>query len=495
MTNTLYLPELREMLAESNAADLREFCTALHPARTAEFMEGLTADEAWAVLQHAEIPLRAEIFGFFEEEKQVAIVEGTDAGQIAPLIAEMPPDDRVDLLAAVRPEIVEQLMPRIPAAERRDILRLSAYAEGTAGAELTTEFARLDERFTVQEAINEVRRKAEELETIYYLYVVDQEDHLRGLISFRQLLTAKPNTKVDELMERDIVTVNVTDDREDVADKVERYDLLAIPVVDDEYRLVGIITHDDIIDVVREEAVEDAYRSAAVAPLTTGYLETGILSLSWKRGMWLAILFVEALFTTFALRAYDWVTISVPWLILFLPLLISTGGNTGSQSATLVITAMSTGNITLQDWWRVVRRELYLGLLLGFILGLIGFITALGVMYAYPAQKKVVASASVVEDLSKNTAVGNQTSEDLIVESKTTVATEQAKPNVWSSALVVAVTLFLLVPCGTLCGSVLPLVFRRLGLDPAFMSNPVVASMIDVMGIVIYMNVAIWMLL
>ncbi|MBN2217743.1 MAG: magnesium transporter [Pirellulales bacterium] len=495
MTNTLYLPELREMLAENNTAELHEFCTALHPARTAEFMEGLTAEEAWAVLQHADMALRAEIFGFFEEEKQVEIIERTDPAQIAPLIAEMPPDDRVDLLAEIDPEIVEQLMPMIPTAERRDILRLSAYPEGTAGAEMTTEFARLDEQSTVHEAINEVRRKAEELETIYYLYAVDQEDHLRGLISFRQLLTAKPNTKVGELMERDIVTANATDDREDVAEKVERYDLLAIPVVDDEYRLVGIITHDDVIDVVREEAVEDAYRSVAVAPLTAGYLETGIWTLSWKRGIWLAILFVEALFTTFALRMYDWVTAVIPWLILFIPLLISTGGNTGNQSATLVITAMSTGNITLRDWWRVVRRELCLGFMLGSVLGLIGFVTALGVMSAYPAQKEIIASATMVEDSSKTTTVGKETSQDSVANGKTPLADDQVKPNLWSSALVVAATLFLLVPCGTLCGAVLPLVFRRLGLDPALMSNPVVASMIDVMGIVIYMNVAIWMLL
>ncbi|HBO46217.1 MAG TPA: magnesium transporter [Planctomycetaceae bacterium] len=470
MTNTLYLPEIREMLAENNAAELKEFCTALHPARTAEFMEGLTPQEAWAVLQYADLPLRAEVFGFFDEEMQVEIVETADPTQVASLIAEMPPDDRVDLLAQVEPAIVEKLMTLIPTAERRDIMRLSAYPEGTAGAEMTSEFARLEEGLSVQEAINEVRRKAEELETIYYLYVVDQEDHLRGLVSFRQLLTAKPNARVDELMERDIVSVNATDDREAVAEKVERYDLLAIPVVDNEYCLVGIITHDDVIDVVRAEAAEDAYRSAAVAPLTTGYLETSIVSLTWKRGIWLAILFVEALFTTFALRSYDWVTITVPWLILFVPLVISTGGNTGNQSATLVITGMSTGNISLRDWWRVVRRELMLGVLLGALMGILGFLAATGTLIAYTPHDPGVATPVAAEATA-------------------------APVCVWHSASVVMLTLFLLVPCGTLCGATLPLVFRRLGLDPALMSNPVVASMIDVVGIVIYMNVALWVLL
>ncbi len=485
MTNTLYLPELREMLSENNAAELQEFCTALHSARTAEFMEGLTAEEAWRVLQHAEMPLRVEIFDFFEDEKQVEIVETVDPEQIAPLIAEMPPDDRVDLLAEVRPEVVERLMPLIPTDERRDILRLSAYPEGTAGAEMTTEFARLDEGLSAQEAISEVRRRAEELETIYYLYVADQEDHLRGLISFRQLLTARPDAKVDELMERDIVTVNATDDREDVADKVERYDLLAIPVVDDEYHLVGIITHDDVIDVVREEAAEDAYRIAGVEPLDTGYLETGLLALSWKRGIWLTILFFLALLTCLALWHYETEIAAAAWLVYFIPLLMATGGNSGNQSAALVITALSTGNVTVGDWWRVARRELGLGLLLGLFLGSLGFLSALGIMLLSEKARVDIAGAAAAVSHEQTGEPGDAAPEQ----------SDHQTVRVVKSALVVGLTLLLLIPCGTLFGSLLPLVFRRLGLDPALMSNPLVAGMIDVLGIIIYVNVAIWILL
>ena len=485
MTNTLYLPELREMLAENNAAELREFCTALHPARTAEFMEGLTADEAWAVLQHAAMPLRVEIFGFFEEEKQVEIIEMVDPSELAPLIAEMPPDDRVDVLAEVEPKVVEQLMGLIPTDERRDILRLSAYPEGTAGAEMTTEFARLAEGLSAQEAINEVRRKAEELETIYYLYVVDREDHLHGLISFRELLTARPDAKVDELMERDIVTANATDDREEVADKVERYDLLAIPVVDDEYRLVGIITHDDIIDVVREEAAEDAYRIAAVEPLDTGYLETGFLELNWKRGVWLTILFFLAILTSFVLCHFESTLTRFAWLVYFIPLLMATGGNSGNQSAALIITALTIGNITVADWWRVVRRELASGLLLGLFLAILGFFSAWGVMALSTPDRAIVT---------ESTSVSVEKGSIDVEDSTDVLGTARSAP-IASSALVVALTLFLLVPCGTLYGSVLPLLFRRLGLDPALMSNPLVGGTIDVIGIVIYVNVAVWLLL
>ncbi|MFZ5830623.1 MAG: magnesium transporter [Planctomycetota bacterium] len=448
MTNTLYLPELREMLTENNTAELREFCTALHPARTAEFMEGLVPAEAWAVLQNAEPPLRAEIFGFLDPQMQVEIVEKTDRDAIAQLIGEMASDDRVDLLSLVDPQVVEELMPLIPSADRRDIQRLSAYPEGTAGAVMTTEFARLSEDLTVGKALQEIGRQAEQLETIYYLYVVDEQDHLRGLVSARQLVGSigRPETRIRDLMDRDLVTVNVLDDQEEVAQKVARYDLLAIPVVDNEYRLVGIITHDDVIDVVREEAAEDAYRHAAVDPLERAYLETELLTLAWKRGVWLVILFFGALLTIFMLNRHQVVIENIPWLVLFIPLVVSTGGNSGNQSATLIITAMSAGDVTLGDWWRVFRRESVMGLLLGGALGAIGYLIALPMA-----------------------------------------------PSPYA-ALVIPITLLLVVICGTLSGSLLPLMFRRLGLDPALMSNPVVAGLIDVLGILIYMNVALLIL-
>jgi len=443
--NTLYLPELREMLAENNTAGLTEFCDALHPARTAEFMEGLAAKEAWAVLQYAELPMRTQIFGFFEQDRQIEMIETLDRDEIAAFIGELPPDDRVDLLADVRPWIVQELMPLIPTEERRDIQRLRAYPEDTAGAVMTTEFARLSEELPVGQALKEVGQQAEQLETIYYLYVVDEEDHLRGLVSARQLVSSmgRPDTPIGDLMERDLVTVHVADDQEEVAQKVARYDLLAIPVVDDEHHMVGIVTHDDVIDVVREEATEDAHRIAAVDPLDEGYLETKLTTLTWKRGIWLTVLFFGAMLTALALREYEdfYAIPEFKWLVLFIPLIISTGGNIGNQSATLIITALATGDIALRDWWHVVRRELVMGLMLGGFLGTIGYLCAL--------------------------------------------VTVDAR-----EATVIPVTLVLIIVSGTLLGSLLPLMFRRLGLDPAMMSNPFVAGLIDVLGIIIYMKVA-----
>jgi magnesium transporter len=440
----LYLPELREMLAESDSEGLRDFCTALHPARTAEFMEGLTAAEAWQVLQYADPDTREEIFSYFEPDKQLEILQTQDRTEMAELVAELASDDRVDLLHEADDGLVAELLPLLPAEDRRDILRLKSYPEGVAGSVMTSDIAKLDEDLPVREALNELTHQAEELETIYYLYVVDESDHLRGVVSTRQLLSSisRPETRLRDLMESDLAVVNVMDDQEEVARKVAKFDLLAIPVVDDEFRLLGIITHDDVIDVMREEATEDAHLSAGVQPLDESYLKTPLLTLSRKRALWLTILFITALFTAFALQHYEKDIQKFAWLVMFIPLVISAGGNTGTQSATLVITALARGDVKLNDWVRVIRRELVMGLLLGGFLAMIGFAAAM------------VLNRRLV------------------------------------SATVVASTLVLVVLAGTLIGSMLPLVFRRLGLDPALMSNPFVTGIIDIMGIVIYMNVA-----
>ena len=449
MINTLYLPELREMLAENRDDELREFCNALyHPLRTAEFMEGLDPKEAWLVLKHADIPQRVEIFGYFNRERQVSILEHENRAEVAELIAALAHDDRVDLLQELGQEITDELLPLLPEAERRDILRLQMFPEGTAGSVMTSDAAMLTEHLTVSEALSELSEQAEELETIYYLYVVDNTQHLRGVVSTRQLVSAmgRTATKLSDLMETDIVTVDASDDQEVVAQKVARYDLLAIPVVDSDRRMLGIITHDDIIDVVREEATEDAHRIAAVNPLEESYLKTRLLTLSWKRGIWLTILFIAALLTALILQNYETALANHAWLVAFIPLVISSGGNTGSQSATLVITAMAIGDVKLTDYLRVISRELMMGLILGGFLGTIGFLVALAMVQSV------------------------------------------------QMAVIIPITLVLVVICGALAGSILPLLFKRLGLDPAMMSNPFVAGIVDILGIVIYMNVALTLL-
>ena len=444
--NTLFLPEIREMLQTGDRNGLAEFCTTLHPGRTAEYMEGLDAVESWSVLQATELENRVQIFGFLDEDRQVQIIESGDPQELSELISEMPSDDRVDLLNRVDPQIVEAMLPLIPTEERRDILRLSQHPEGTAGSVMTTEVATLPESLTVVQALEEIGRQAKDLETIYYVYIVDDENHLRGLVSARQLMTrlGKPDTRLVDFMERDLVTVEVTDDQEVVADKVAAFDFLAIPVVDHEQHLLGIITHDDVIDVLREEAEEDAYRAAAVEPLQDSYMQTSIGQLTWNRGIWLFILFFAALLTAYALKSYKQEIDQVTWLVFFIPLIMSSGGNTGGQSATLIIRALSNNDITLADSAKVIQRELLIGLVLGGALALLGYMV--GVL--------LLDGPTVLE------------------------------------LLVVPITLLVVVVFGAFCGATLPLLFRRLGVDEALMSTPFVTVLIDIGGIIIYMFVA-----
>jgi magnesium transporter len=422
----------------------------MHPARAAEFMEGLTADETWAVLRATDAERRAAIFEYLEQAKQVEILETQDREETSQLIAEMASDDRVDLLKLLEPETVEGLMPLIPTEERRDIKRLSQYPEGTAGSLMTTSVAKLPESLTVWQALEEIAHQARDHETIYYIYIVDAENHLRGLISARQLVTylSTPETPISELMQRDLVTVEATDDQEAVAAKVADYNFLAIPVVDHEHHLVGIITHDDVIDVLRAETEEDAYRAAGIAPLEESYLNTSLHTLSWKRGVWLFVLLAASFLTVFALQHFDDTLKHVIWLGFFLPLIVSCGGNSGGQSATLVITALTSGDLTLRDWWQVLKREFLMGLALGCFLGGMAYLGAMLVVTGPTAAEK----------------------------------------------LVVPITILLVVTCSTLVGGALPLIFRRMGLDPALMSNPFVAGIMDITGIVIYMTVC-WIML
>jgi len=450
MINTLYLPELREMLAAEDRTGLEEFCTALHPARVAEFMEGLTPQETWQVIQVSSPTTCADIFGFMPEDVQVEILETGEAGALGQLIANMPADDRVDLLNEVDPAIMQKVLLLVPVEERRDIFRLQAYPEGTAGAVMTTEVAKLSESLTVGTALEQLGRQSKHLETIYYIYIVDADDHLRGTVSTRQLVTrlGSPETPLSEFMERNLVTVAVTDDQEAVAEKVVEYDFLAIPVVDEEQRLVGIITYDDVIDVLREEAEEDAYHAAAVAPLEDGYLHTSVYELAWKRGFWLFTLFIAALLTTFSLKSYQNIIDEVSWLVFFIPLIMSSGGNSGGQSATLIIRALSNKDIGLSDTRRVLLRELQTGLLLGVGLALAGYLVGY----------LIIDGPSLVD------------------------------------LLTIPITLLIVVLFGTLCGAGLPLLFRRLGVDEALMSTPFVTVLIDIGGIIIYMMVAVKMI-
>ena len=441
--NPILLPELRLMLADGDTAGLREVAEELHPATVAEFSEGLDEADIWRLIDTVPVERQAEIFPYYPLPRQVELVKAADRAHLGPLLEWMAADNRDDLLRELDPEFVEEILPLVAKAERHDIRMLLSCPEGSAGSLMTTEYASLPADITAGEAIARLRMQAPDSESIYYIYVLDAERHLVGFVSLRDLILAKPTALVADLMQRDVITVRVDESQDKVVDLLARFDFIAIPVVDDHARLVGIVTHDDVLDAVRQEATDEAQMSAAITPLGEGYLDAAITSMTWKRGVWLAILFATAAVTAMVLST--WQSPHV-WLVAFIPLVIASGGNSGNQSATLVITALSTGDCRLSDWRRILRREFALGLLLGTILAVPGYLLALA--YApTPAQ-----------------------------------------------AVVIPATILMVVLIGSLVGSVLPLLFRSLGLDPALMSNPFVSAIVDVVGLVVYMGLALVLL-
>jgi magnesium transporter len=441
--NPILIPELRVMLAEGDTAGLREVAEELHPATVAEFSEGLDDRELWQMLDAMAVERQAEVFPYYPMARQVELVKAGDRPHLGALLEWMAADNRDDLLRELDPEFVEEILPLVAKAERHDIRMLLSCPEGSAGSLMTTEYASLPADITAGEAITRLRSQAPDSESIYYIYVLDAERKLVGFVSLRDLILARPTALVADLMQRDVIAVRVDEPSEKVVDALARFDFIAIPVVDDRNRLVGIVTHDDVLDAVRQDATDDAQRIAAIAPLGESYLEAAIISMTWKRGVWLAILFATAALTAMVLAKSP---ITHAWLIAFIPLVIASGGNSGNQSATLVITALSSGDCKLSDWPRILRREFALGLLLGGLLAVPGYLLAL-----------VYAPSPV-------------------------------------HALVIPLTILCVVMLGTLVGSGLPLLFRSIGLDPALMSNPFVSAVVDIVGIVLYTGISVLLL-
>ncbi len=458
--NPLLLPEIREMLAEHDDRGLTEVMTELHPVSIAEFAEGLSVDETWELLAHADIYRQAEAFSFFPPHKQDELVSGVGRERMSKLLEAMSHDDRVDLLRRLDQEVVDSLLPLVAKADREDIRRLLSYSEHSAGSVMTTDYATLPPDIPVSEAISRVRHEAPHKETIYYIFVLDQDRRLVGLVSLRELILAKPAALVSEIMQREVIAVRVDQDQEEVARELAKYDFIAIPVVDEQYRLVGIITHDDVIDVVVEEATEDALRMAGVGAMVEHYLDVPFTTVWRKRSLWLACLFAAELLTFTAMASFQREIDKVTVLALFVPLCISTGGNSGSQAATLITRAMAVGHITPLGWARVLRHELAMGLVLGVTLG--------GIAFARGA----LTPASILHGPSSEAAVSR-----------------------WVMGSVLALAVSIICLWGTLVGSMLPLVFKRLGFDPGYASSPFVATFVDVTGIVIYFSIAKLLLL
>ncbi|HET9955377.1 MAG TPA: magnesium transporter [Polyangiaceae bacterium] len=429
--------------------------------------ERLTTSElrdAWAVLSPDERmdgfrqidPEEADdFFSNLTEREQAQMLLNMQPRERRLWFRQLPPDDAADVVQQIPKEDRGPFLELLDDASRREVTALLAYAEDAAGGLMSPRFARLRPEMTVDEAIRYLRRQASErLETIYYAYVLDQEQRLCGVVSFRDLFASPANTLLADVMHTSVISVQDTLDQESVARIMAEHDLNAIPVVDEQGRMKGIVTIDDVVDVVQREATEDIQKLGGMEALETPYMQTSLAALVRKRAGWLAVLFLGELLTASAMSRYEDEISKAVVLALFVPLIISSGGNSGSQATTLIIRAMALGEITLRDWWRIVRRELAAGAVLGIILSVLGFarVVAWQAMFGTYGAHYIAVAATV------------------------------------------GVSLVGVVTWGTVTGSMLPFVIRRFGFDPASASAPFVATLVDVFGLVIYFNVGRFLL-
>ena len=462
MLETLLLPDLREMIESGDERGLHEFCEAFYPGVTASILDHLTPEEISKVLANCHVSRTAEILPFLPIEIQVKIVEHMERTELSRLIEEMAADDRVDLLEQMEPEAVESLLPLVAQAERRDIRKLLSYPDESAGSIMTTDYASLPKNITVKEAIAKLRLQAPNRETIYYIYIIDEERHLLGFVSLRNLILANPEARLADIMQRDIISVKVDDDQEDVANVINRYDFIAIPVVDHDSRLVGIVTHDDAVDVLHYEAQEDQERLVGVQPLEESYLSEPIFTLARKRVVWLIGLLVAAILTAsifeFLHHGGDTPDAAKPLtmidrILMFLPLVLACGGNAGSQSAALVISYLSTADrenkkVTSTDFWRIMGREVFVGSMIGMTLATFAFTLSYVLLWM------------------------------------------MAPIPMFAPPTVVSGTVFIVVMISTSLGALLPIIFHHFGSDPALMSTPLIAAIMDMIGVVILFSIA-----
>ncbi|MEO0079023.1 MAG: magnesium transporter, partial [candidate division WOR-3 bacterium] len=373
--NPLLIPELREAIANGDSAELREFLTHTHPQAVADFLAALEPAEVVAVLKPAPPATRAEVFTHLDAEIQLALIELMPRDELGRLLSDMPPDDRVDLLRQLPPDRRETLLPAMAQAEREDVRRLMSYPEGTAGAIMTSEYATLSPDETVADALARLRREAPDKETIYYSYVIDNQRRLLGSVSLKDLILARPDARVRDIMSPDPIAARVTDDQETAARTIQKYDLIALPVVDESQALVGIITHDDAADVLTQEQTEDVEKLMGISGQHESYvyMKTTPLEHFRNRVGWVLGLAALGLVSGFIVQRFEALLAQVALLATFMPMLADTGGNTGSQSATLVIRALALGEIVPRDSVRVLVREFLTALLLAVVLGLFAF--------------------------------------------------------------------------------------------------------------------------
>jgi magnesium transporter len=440
---TLLGPDIKQILKE-DPEEVRALLDEIHPEDLADVLAELEPDEAAALLSRMPAEDAAPIFERLEDHEKTEIAAEMPPESVAQIASEMAVDDRADLFSVLPDEVGDKVLEELDAVDpeaAEEVRAIEKWPDTSAGHMMNTRYVAVEPRMTVGEAMEAVKTRAREGEFVYVAYVVEDQK-LLGVVSIRDMLTADPGTRMSDLMTTNVISVPPILDREDTARRMAKYDLNAMPVVDDTGRILGVITIDDALDVLTAEQTEDVQKIGGIAPLEVPYFQTTFATFVKKRAGWLIVLFLGGFFTNTALRHYDHVLDSIVLAQYYIPLLISAGGNSGSQSSTLVIRGLALNEIKPRDWWRVLARETTMGLTLGTILGVIGFVRV------------------IVLDKDKGFAVA------------------------------VGLTLVGIAVAGCTVGSMIPIVLKRLGLDPATSSTPFIASLVDVLGIIVFMNVA-----
>jgi magnesium transporter len=450
MFGKLIGPEIEEMIANREFIALRKAILSLDPSSVAELMEDLPPQDVGVVFRILPRGLAADIFEYLPLENQEELLRSLGREHVTAVLNEMDPDARTALLEELPGTVTQRLLALLSPEERRVATQLLGYPEESIGRRMTPDYVALRDSWTVAQVLEHIRKVGHDRETLNVLYVVDERGRLIDDIRLREVILADPAAPLSSIMDRQFSALRVDQDQEEAVREFQRLDRVALPVVDSAGMLVGMVTVDDVMDVAEEEVTEDMQKMAAVEALDAPYLEVGFFTMVRKRVIWLSVLFLGQMRTATAMGYFEDEISQAIVLALFIPLIISSGGNSGAQPATLVIRAMAIRELHMRDWWRVLVREAGSGFTLGCLLGLIALLR----IGLWPWREEVYGE------------------------------------HYFMVAITVAVSLIGVVMYGTLVGSMLPMVLRRLGLDPAVSSAPFVATLVDVTGIVIYFTIA-----
>lgn len=450
MADTLSPQSVEAALHARDFAGLRRSFVESHPAEVAELIEGLAEEDRAILFRVLPRNQAAETFEYLSAEAQEGLIKALAHEQVAAILNDMSPDDRTALLEELPAAVTRQLLALLTPEERSVASRLLGYPEESTGRLMTPDFIAVRGDWTVQQALEHIRRNGKDSETLNVIYVVDETGKLLDDLRMRQLLLADPVAPISDIMDGHCVSLKATDDQEAAVKVFSEYDRVAFPVTDSNGVLLGIVTVDDVLDVIEEEATEDIQKIGGVGALAQPYMQVRFTEMMRARAGWLMLLFLGQSLTLTAMGFLAVNMTQAVVLVLFVPLIISSGGNSGSQSATLVIRAMALGEVDVGDWWKVIRREVLLGLSLGLLLAVLGFL-------------RIALGARLGGGYGEHWAL---------------------------VGLAVGVSLICVVLWGVLVGSMLPFLLRRLGADPATSSNPFIATICDVTGLLIYFTVA-----